>query len=74
MVPTHFIQTNFLKLQNQEKLLQYRQYPDNKNICVVACLEEYVNRTELIRKNLEANNEEFIQFMPIRISLTIPKK
>ena len=40
---------------------------------MVACLEEYVNRTELIRKNLEANNEEFIQFMPIRISLTIRK-
>ena len=54
-----------LKPGNIRKPLEYRQYPNNIEILYVATrLKEYISRTELIRENLNGNNEQLILSYP----------
>ena len=34
-----------------QTLLEHRQFPQSKNLCVVHCLKEYINRKNLKEKN-----------------------
>ena len=43
-----------------QKPLEYREFSSNKKFYVVACLKEYISRTELIRENLEGKKDQLI--------------
>ena len=43
-----------------QKHLEYREFNSNKKPCLVACLKEYISRTELTRENLEGNKDQLI--------------
>ena len=45
---------------NHQKPLEFREFPYNEKLCVVNCLHEYIKRTELIRENLEGDNDQLI--------------
>ena len=43
-----------------QKPLECREFNSNKKFYVVACLKEYISRTELIRENLEGKKDQLI--------------
>ena len=48
------------KPNNHKKTLVFMTYPENKKLCVVQCLEDYLLRTELIKENSCEGNPQLI--------------
>ena len=40
--------------------LEFESFPDNENLCIVNCIQEYISRTKLIRENLEGQPTKLI--------------
>ena len=38
----------------------FNLYPQNSKLCIIDCLQEYRNRSDLVRENLDGNPQELI--------------
>ena len=44
--------------------LEFEKFPQNARLCVVACIDEYIKRTDSIRKNIEKPLQFILSYAP----------
>lgn len=43
---------------HRQEPLRFKNFPDDENLCIVRCLDEYLQRTENVRENIEGQPME----------------